>query len=166
MDKPSPTPNKWKLGDTAWVRDVNTNQNHKGVVLDLQQSIYGIVYVNVFCETTGESLSQPIHRVCASEEALEKQITFLQMIKQMVPYQPINALPWENEIEYITVEQNLDMLKHQYHTRSDNHRFKSNNWLKSHGQPMRRKPFKKEKFIRYMLDELCNIYSDKFEIKN
>lgn len=33
-------------------------------------------------------------------------------------------------------------------SRSFNHRFRSNNWLKQHGEPMRRIPFKKE-FLVY-----------------
>lgn len=36
--------------------------------------------------------------------------------------------------------------------RSSNHKYRSNNWLKMHGEPMRRKPFKME--LCYIIDEV------------
>lgn len=36
--------------------------------------------------------------------------------------------------------------------RSENHKYESNNYLKLHGEPMRRKPFKREA-RRYIIDE-------------
>lgn len=36
------------------------------------------------------------------------------------------------------------------------YRSKSNNWLKNHHYPMRRKPF--QKAVPYILDEFCNIH--------
>lgn len=50
-----------------------------------------------------------------------------------------------------------DNSKLNTHYRSKNHMYKSNNWLKLHHEPMRRKPFKKEVKLRLILDEFANI---------
>lgn len=47
-------------------------------------------------------------------------------------------------------ESELKKLKTKFHFRNLNHTYKSNNWLKRHHEPMRRKPFKREYAI---LDE-------------
>lgn len=43
----------------------------------------------------------------------------------------------------------------QYHIRSSEHLYKSNNWLKKHHRSMRRKPFKREYLV---LDEFHLMY--------
>ena len=50
-----------------------------------------------------------------------------------------------------------DNSKLNKHYRSKNHRFKTNNWLKRHHEPMRRKPFKRENEFHFSLDEFANI---------
>lgn len=55
----------------------------------------------------------------------------------------------------ITVTQDVSVLRKSY--RSKNHMYKSNNWLKMHGEAMRRKPFKKEVKHVLVLDEFGNI---------
>lgn len=52
----------------------------------------------------------------------------------------------------VSVVQSLENIKKLYpsHSRSKEHRYKSNNWLKLHNMIKRRKPFKKEYII---LDE-------------
>lgn len=56
------------------------------------------------------------------------------------------------------IDKSLDEIQEPYlkHSRSINHMYKPNNWLKMNGMTMRRKPFKR-KYIRYMLDEFYNI---------
>lgn len=49
-------------------------------------------------------------------------------------------------------EQKFDVSEKQRHSHSFEHLYKTNNWLRMHGRPMRRKPFKRERF-RYV-DEL------------
>ena len=52
-----------------------------------------------------------------------------------------------SKIKLIEALQNLEDLKCCYPNcppRSYNHKFKSNNWLKLHGEAMRRKPFKRK----------------------
>lgn len=63
----------------------------------------------------------------------------------------------------IIIEQSLNTLRNLYnidrfheHVRSWDHRTRSNNWLKLHGNPMRRKPFKQD-FL--LLDEWHNCIS-------
>lgn len=55
----------------------------------------------------------------------------------------------------ITVKQDMSVLRKSY--RSKNHMYKSNNWLKIHGETMRRKPFTKEVKRVLVLDEFGNI---------
>jgi len=57
---------------------------------------------------------------------------------------------------YVLIRQSLDQLSNMYprNCRSVNHEYSANNWLKTHGKPMRRKPFK-SKFM--MLDEFQNV---------
>lgn len=45
------------------------------------------------------------------------------------------------------VIQQFDLFTEPRHMRSYEHKYKSNNWLRMHGMPMRRKPFKKEKSL-------------------
>ena len=59
------------------------------------------------------------------------------------------------DMNIITVMQDMSVLKRSY--RSKNHRYKSNNWLKMHGETKRRKPFKKEVNHALVLDEFGNI---------
>lgn len=58
-----------------------------------------------------------------------------------------------------TITQSLEDLKKCYPNcplRSYEHKFKPNNWLKLHGKPMRRKPFKREAMM--ILDEFWTIH--------
>ena len=58
----------------------------------------------------------------------------------------------------VEVTQSMDDLQKyypNYRPRGCNHKFKSNNWLKLHGQTMRRKPFKRELVV---LDEFYKVY--------
>ena len=43
-----------------------------------------------------------------------------------------------------TVTQTLDLTGRKPHFRDADHKYKSNNWLRMHGKPMRRNPFKME----------------------
>lgn len=55
--------------------------------------------------------------------------------------------------------QSLEQLKDMYPIsyRSNDHKYKTNNWLKNHGNPTRRRPFKKEILL---LDEYSMIRGD------
>ena len=63
---------------------------------------------------------------------------------------------YKEMIKIVNIEQDIELLK-RYPTvfRSNNHKFKKNNWLKIHNQPMRRKPYKLEKMM--IVDEFNNI---------
>lgn len=65
----------------------------------------------------------------------------------------------KQRVSVITVKQSLSQIWPFYPfrpiLRSDEHMYKSNNWLKQHGMPMRRKPFKRKYFL--MLDEFHTI---------
>ena len=57
--------------------------------------------------------------------------------------------------------QNMQQLKSAYEPYAFLHKnflqdYEANNWLKAHGIPMRRKPFKR-KFVTIALDEFSNI---------
>ena len=61
----------------------------------------------------------------------------------------------KGELHIIEVTQSIENLPHYPFkpiSRSDDHRYKSNNWLKQHGKAMRRKPFKRGG-ISYLIDE-------------
>ena len=59
------------------------------------------------------------------------------------------------------IMQNMQQLKSAYEPYAFSHKnfphdYEANNWLKVHGIPMRRKPFKR-KFVTIALDEFSNI---------
>lgn len=57
------------------------------------------------------------------------------------------------------IMQNMQQLKSAYEPYSHKNflqDYEANNWLKAHGIPMRRKPFKR-KFVTIALDEFSNI---------
>ena len=56
---------------------------------------------------------------------------------------------------FFAVTQSLELFDNlcPKHFRTFEHKYKSNNWLKSHGKAMRRKPFKRE-FLPPILDEM------------
>lgn len=61
----------------------------------------------------------------------------------------------------VIIMQNMQQLKSAYEPYAFSHKnflhdYKVNNWLKAHGIPMRRKPFKR-KFVTIALDEFSNI---------
>lgn len=60
---------------------------------------------------------------------------------------------------YVMVTQNIEDIKKAYPVwyRGINHKYKTNNWLKMHGEPMRRKPFERE----YMfMDETYRFFEE------
>lgn len=71
--------------------------------------------------------------------------TYLEQCKKFRKY----GIDTKIEISDLEALQNT-LYKHK--KRSGNHKYKENNWLKMHGEPMRRKPCKKK--LCYIIDEV------------